>query len=144
MARAVGTQHKKESGDTRGLLYRSFGGHPARVTPDPSDSYLMAPQQHTGKEKVTFVPIRQIATRICDPTKELIKKMDTIKDDKIGTKLWTPSSQQEIALRWFRILRYTAANMDMRSLTHRAVCGDVGIPLKQGQSGLVKQPHADT
>lgn len=70
--------------------------------------------------------------------------MDTIKDDKIGTKLWTPSSQQEIALRWFHILRYAAANMDKRSPIHTAICGDVGIPLKQGQSGSVKQPHADT
>lgn len=134
MARAVGTQHKEGSGDTRGLLCRSFGGHTARVTPDPSGSYLMAPQQHTGKERVTFVPIRQIATRISEqPTKELIKKMDTIKDDKIGTKLWTTSSQQEIALKWFHILHYAAVNMDKRSPIHRAICGDVGIPLKQGQ-----------
>ena len=82
MARAVGTQHKEGSGDTRGLLCHSFGGHPARVTPDPSGSYLMAPQQHAGKERATFVPIRQIAKTICTPTKEFTEKWTQLRKTK--------------------------------------------------------------
>lgn len=82
MARAVATQHEEESGDIKDLLCRSFGGHPAGVTADPSDSYLLAPQQRAGKERATLVLIRQIAKRMCEPEKEFTKKWTQLRKTK--------------------------------------------------------------
>lgn len=78
----MATQHEDGSAGIKDLLCRFFGGHPARVTADPSDSYLMAPQQRAGKERATLVLIRQIAKRICEPEKEFTEKWTQLRKTK--------------------------------------------------------------
>ena len=70
--------------------------------------------------------------------------METFKKDKIGTKLWTCNSQSVACPQMVSYPALAAANVDKRSLIHRATREDVGIPLRQGQQGSVEQPRADT
>lgn len=123
------------------LLWRPLTG----ITPDPSGLYLMAPSQHSGKDMCPFGSINQAAKRIYELTEEFTgeKTLFTKTEEELSCGDSIPSPQQEAVHRQCHNLPCALENMDQINLIHRAICGDVGIPLKEfllkEQQDLVKK-----